>query len=217
MHVGLSSYHPTTSLADPNVYSDFQGVCQHAVALQQHGFQTHWLSSTDTAEALGADARLVAAEAQDIPATCRYVVPYQLYRFAAVPLLCVDRAMWQRSDMHTRLFTLLCLLHRERPYTVLHAWGTLPAIYTTVYTACFLGVPAVVSYGPLCFSASAQHPFLWDWVWQHAAIACVTRDTDRARLLATSSLLPARVHVVEPLLQTAIHTLTALYGGVHTR
>jgi hypothetical protein len=86
----------------------------------------------------------------------------------------------------------------------------------TVYTACFLGVPAAVSYGPLCLSARAQYPFLWDWVSQHTAIAFVTRDTDRDRLLATSSLLPARVHVVEPLLQTAVHTMTSLYGGVHT-
>jgi hypothetical protein len=216
MHIGLISYHPSTSLADPEVYSDFQGVCQHAVALQQHGFQAHWLSSTDTAEALVADARLVAADVQDVPATCRYVVPYQSYRLAGVSLLCVDRACWHQPDLHTRLFTLLCLLQRERAYTVLHAWGTLPALYMTVYTACFLGIPAVVSYGPLCLAARAQYPFLWQWVAQHAALACVMSDTDRDRLLATSSLTPARVHVVEPLLPTALHTITSLYGGWHS-
>jgi hypothetical protein len=217
MHIGLISYHPITSLADPAVYSDFQGICQHAMALQQHGFQAYWLSSTDTAEALVTDSRLVAADAQDVPATCRYVVPYQPYRIAGVPLLCVDRTVWQRTDLHTRLFTLLCLLQRERSYAVWHAWGTLPAIYTTVYTACFLGVPAVVSYGPLCLSAGAQYPFLWQWVSQHAALAFVTSGTDRDRLLATSSLLPARVHVVEPLLPTAVYTMTSLYRCVHAR
>jgi hypothetical protein len=217
MRIGLISYHPTSSLADPEVYSDFQGVCQHAVALQQCGFQAYWLSSTDTAEALVSDSRLAAAEVQDVPATCRYVVPYHPYRIAGGPLLCVDRTVWQRADLHTRLFTLLCLLQRERSYTVLHVWGTLPAIYTTVYTACFLGVPAVVSYGPLCLSANAQYSFLWQWVAQHAALAFVASDTDRDRLLATSSLLPARVHVVEPLLPTAGHTMTSLYRCVHTR
>jgi hypothetical protein len=216
MRIGLISYHPVLSLHTPEVHSDFQGVCQSAVALHQHGFPVHWVSSTDTAEVLATDWRLVAADEQDMPATCRFVVPYHPYRFAGVPLLCVGQAVWQQPDLHTRIFTLLSLLQRHSPYTVFHAWGTLPAIYTTVYTACFLGVPAVVSYGPLCLAAHAQHPFLWQWVAQHAAVALVSSDTDRERLLAASDLSPARVHVVDPVLPTMAHTVASLYRRVYS-
>jgi hypothetical protein len=217
MHIALISYHPATSLTDPEVYSDFQHVCQSAIALHQHRGQTYWLSSTETAEALATDTRLAAADAHDVPATCRYVVPYQPYRLAGVPLLGVDSPVWQRPDLHTRLFTLLGLLQRQRPCAVFHAWGTLPTLYLTVYTASFLGIPAVVSYGPLCYHASAQHPFLWSWVMQHAAGVIVASDADRQRLLAMGELPAGRIQIVDYAAPRMAQTLSALYGGVISR
>ena len=217
MRIGLISYHPTVSAAPAEeVGSDFQSLCQYIATLQLHGYQVHWLSSTDTAAALAQDHRLVTADAQDVPATCRYVVPYQPYRFAGASLLCVDSACWQRPDLHTRLFTLLCLLQRERPYTVLHAWGTLGAIYMAVYTAGYLGVPAVVSYGPACWYAGARQPFLWQWVVQHTAAAVVATEADRESLVATTDLPPARVHVIDSTQPPEAHALAALYGSDHS-
>ena len=214
MRIGLISYHPTVSPATAEeMDSDFQSLCRYVATLQQYGYQVHWLSSTDTAAALAQDPRLITADEQDVPATCRYVVPYQPYRFAGVSLLCVDSTCWQRPDLHTRLFTLLCLLQRERPCTVLHAWGTLGAIYMAVYTAGYLSVPAVVSYGPACRHAGPQQPFLWQWVAQHAATAVVATAADQESLVATTDLPPARVHVIDPTRPPEAHTLAALYGG----
>jgi hypothetical protein len=192
---------------------DFQGLCRYVATLQQYGLPVDWLSSTDTAAALAQDPRLLTADAQDVPATCRYVVPYQAYRFAGVPLLCVYSPCWQRPDLHTRLFTLLCLLQRERPCTVLHAWGTLGAIYMAVYTASYLGVPAVVSYGPACQPAGAPPPFLWQWVAQHTAAVIVATAADRESLVATTALPPARVHVIDPTRPPEAGALAALYGS----
>jgi hypothetical protein len=216
MRIGLISYHPSVSPATAGeIDSDFLSLCQYVATLPQYGYPVNWLASTDTAAALAQDPRLVTAEAQDVPATCRYVVPYQAYRFAGVPLLCVDSICWQRSDRHTRLFTLLCLLQRERPCTVLHAWGPLDAIYMVVYTASYLGLPAVVSYGPACQQAGAQQPFLWQWVAQHTAAAVVATEADRESLVATTDLPSARVHVIGPTQSPEAGVLAALYGSEH--
>ena len=217
MRIGLSSYHPTGTTPDPETSDDFQLLCHAAVALKQQGVQIHWLSSTDTAEALAHDPRLVATEAQDVPEICRYVVPYQAYRFADIPLMCIDSALWQRPDLHTRLFTLRCLLQRASPCTMLHVWGTFPVIYLTVYTACFLGVPVVVSYGPPGLHEAPQQPFLWQWVVQHASLVLVRTEAEQQSLRAARDVPAHRVRVVDPTLPTLGATLASLYESLKVR
>jgi hypothetical protein len=217
MRIGFSSYHPLSTTTDSEIYDDFQLLCHAARALKQQGVQIHWLSSTDTAEALAHDPRLVATEAQSVPETCRYVVPYQAYHFADIPLMCVDGVLWQRSDLHTRLFTLLCLLQRTSPCTMLHVWGTLPVIYLTVYTACFLGVPVIVSYGPPGLHEVPQQPFLWQWVVRHASLVLVRTEAQQQSLLTTHDVPAHRVRVVDPTLPTLGATLAALYESLKVR
>jgi hypothetical protein len=217
MRIGLSSYHPTGTTTDTETSDDFQLLCHVAVALKQQGVQIHWLSSTDTAEALAHDPRLVATDAQDVPEICRYVVPYQAYRFADIPLMCIDGALWQRTDLHTRLFTLRCLLQRASPCTMLHVWGTLPVIYLTVYTARFLGVPVVVSYGPLGLHEAPQQPFLWQWVVQHASLVLVRTEAEQQSLRAARDVPAHRVRVVNPTLPALGATLASLYESLKVR
>jgi hypothetical protein len=217
MRIGLSSYHPISTTTDIETSDDFQLLCHAAVALRQQGVQIHWLSSTDTAEVLAHDPRLVATEAQDVPATCRYVVPYQAYRFADIPLMCIDSALWQRSDLHTRLFTLLCLLQRAHPCSMWYVWGTLPVVYLTVYTACFLGVPVVVSYGPPGLHEALQQPFLWQWVVQHASLVLVRTEAEQQSLHATRDVPAHRVRVVDPTLPTLGATLASLCESLKVR
>jgi hypothetical protein len=217
MCIDFSSYHPLSTTTGSETYDDFQLLCHAAVALQQQGVQIHWLSSTDTAEALAHDSRLVAAEAPDVPETCRYVVPYQAYRFADIPLMCIDSALWQRTDLHTRLFTLRCLLQRASPCTMLHVWGTLPVIYLTVYTACFLGVPVVVSYAPPGLHEAPQQPFLWQWVVHHASVVLACTESEQQSLLTTHDVPAHRVRVVDPTLPTLGATLASLYESLKVR
>jgi hypothetical protein len=214
MRIGFSSYHPLSTATDSETYDDFQLLCHAAVALKQQGVQIHWLSSTDTAEALAHDPRLVVTEAQSVPETCRYVVPYQAYRFADIPLMCIDSALWQRSELHTRLFTLLCLLQRAHPCSMMYVWGTLPVIYLTVYTACFLGVPVVVSSTPPGLPEAPQQAFLWRWVVHHASLVLVRTEAQQQSLLTTHDVPAHRVRVVDPTLSTLGATLASLYESL---
>src|SRR5262245_40129571 len=115
------------------------------MALAQQGHQVYWLLSTESLQALQAEAALAPAAVETLPAICRHIVPVQPYQCAEVRLLCVHQEVWQHADQHTRLFTFLCLLQRALSYDVFHAWGALPVAYLAVYTARFLAVPAVVS------------------------------------------------------------------------
>src|SRR5262249_52685022 len=152
---------------------DLSAVRRCAMALVQQGHQVYWLLSTASFQALQAEAALAPAAADILPPTCRHVVPVQPYQCTGVRLLCVNQEIWQHTDLHTRLFTFLCLLQRALSYNVFHAWGTLAVAYLTVYTARFLAVPAVVSYAWQLRAAKPPQPFLWDWVAQQVAAAVV--------------------------------------------
>lgn len=211
MRIGLISSYPTNTETSAASHDDLLMLYYYALALAQHGLQVLWLSSTDTAEALPDNAALVRDEVQSMPATCRYVIPCQPYHLAGIQLFCTDRTLWQQRPMHTRLFTFLCLLQRQLPCAVFHAWGDLSAAFMTVYSARFLGLPAVVSYSRSCLRTGPQHPFEWQWVARHTSMAFVTNHTDQERLLATSEYLPTQVRVSHPAVPQTMSTMVALY------
>jgi hypothetical protein len=208
MRIGLMSDHPPSP--DETCQSDLGILRQCIVALAEQGLPAFWLSSTATAEALRDDPALVPEAVDSLPATCRYVIPCQPYRFAGVPLFCVDKTLWQQRSLHTRLFTFLCLLQRELPSTVWHVWGDISVTFLTVYTAYFLGVPIVASYHAACIDQGSFFPFEWQWIARHVAMAMVTNPADHARLVATGDYPSTRVCLSDP-----AATTIALYQRLH--
>jgi hypothetical protein len=194
--------------------ADMWTVRRCAVALVQQGHQVYWLLSTDTLRTLHNEAALGPVSTDILPPTCQYVVPVQTYHCEGIHLLCVNQELWQHPDLHTRLFTFVCLLQHALAYEVFHAWGTLPIAYLAVYTACFLAVPAVVSYSSQMLSARPEQPFLWDWVAQRVSAAVVPGRAEYERLLALSPLPAMHVHVIDPTRSELGQTLTALYTRV---
>ena len=214
MRVALVSHHHTAGSIDPAVHQNLLCLRQCAVALVRHGLQVLWLSSTATAEVLARDAQVIPGSLEDLPATCRYVVPCQPYRLDGVQLVSVDTTLWEQPALHTRLFTFLGLLQQELPWALLHAWGTLSAAYVGVYTARCLGCPAVVTYHQPWPGDDPTQTFLWQWVAEHVAMALVCSHADRQGLLATKAFPPARVQVIDPALPTLGATTAALYQGL---
>jgi hypothetical protein len=214
MRIGLVSHHPRDTATATEVDDDFVRLRWCAAALVRQGLQVDWLTSTDTVDALADHVHLRPAGDDALPPTCRYVLPCQPYDFKGVRLFCVDRTLWQERSLHTRLFTFLCLLQRELPYTALHTWGPISVAYLGVYTARFLGLPAVVSYGRQTLQDGPQETYLWQWVARHATRALVASCIDRERLLAHSDLTLVRVHVVNPALRALGRTMVAQYQSL---
>lgn len=208
MRIALISDHPARP--DGTYQSDFDILRQHVVALAEQGLPAFWLSSTDTAEVLRDDPALLPEGIDSLPATCRYVVPCQPYRFAGVPFFCVDKTLWQQRALHTRLFTFLCLLQRELPSAVWHVWGDVSVTFLTVYTACFLGVPIVASYHAACIDQGSLLSFEWQWIARHASMAMVTNPADHERLVATGVYPAARACLSDP-----ASAMIALYQRLH--
>jgi hypothetical protein len=172
----------------------------------------HWLLSTDTLATLAHDPELRPADAGDMPLTCRHVIPYTLYRLDAVRLIGLEPFFWYDTALHTRLFTFLCLLHRAQPFMALQAWGALPTMYLTVYTATYLHLPGTVFYTSSCLQDGPQQSFLWQWVAQHIAMAYTGHARDRERLIQTSALPPGQIQVLDP---AQPDTIAALGRNVH--
>ena len=193
---------------------DLKAVRRCAVALGQQGHQVYWLLSTDNLRALHNEASRLPVATDILPSTCEYVVPVQAYHCEGIRLLCVNQEIWQHPDLHTRLFTFLCLLQRALPCAVFHAWGTLPIAYLAVYTARFLAMPAVVSYGSPIVSARPAQPFLWDWVARQVSAAVVPSTAEQERLLTLGPLTATQMHVIDPTRSELGQTLTALYARV---
>jgi Glycosyltransferase Family 4 len=194
------------------VIGDSPEVRHCAVALVQQGHQVYWLASRDALRTLLNGASPLPVATDILPATCQFVVPVQTYHYEGIRLLCVNQELWQSSDLHTRLFTCLCLLQRALPCVVFHAWGPLPIAYLTVYTARFLAVPAMLSYNSQLVSAKPEQPFLWDWVARQVTAAVVPSPTEQERLLTLGSLTSTQVHVIDPTQPHLGQTLTALYA-----
>lgn len=211
MQIALLSQHELTPAATAEISREILALCQCAVKLAELGLQVTWLSSHDTAEILASETGVMPTAGDELPATCRHVLACQTYRLGGVQLFCVDPALWQQPDLRTRLFTFLCLLQRQLSCSIWHAWGSLACAYVGVYTARFLGLPAVVSYSRLWLCAGARQTFMWQWVARQVAMALVSSPTDRERLLATSDFVPLRVQVLPPHLSTAGARLVALY------
>ncbi len=209
MHIGLVSDHTLTH--SPQHHAQILRQCVQALTAL-NGFEVHWLLSTDTLAALANDPALRPANASDMPPTCRHVIPYTLYRLGAIRLIGLEPSFWHDTALHTRLFTFLCLLHREQPFTALQAWGALPTIYLTLYTATYLHLPGTVFYTPSCLQDGPQQSFLWQWVAQRTAMAFTGQATDRDRLLRTSSLQPEQIQVLDP---AQPNTIAALGRSFH--
>jgi hypothetical protein len=184
---------------------------RRCAALVEQGHQVYWLTSSETLRTLHHEAAQLTAATDILPTTCQHVVPVQTYHYEGIRLVCVNQEFWQRPDLHTRLFTYLCLFQRALPCAVFHTWGPWPIAYLTVYTARFLAVPAVLSYSSQHVSGRLEQPFLWDWVARQVAAVVVPSTAERERLLTLAPLTPARVHVIDLTQPHLGHTLTALY------
>ena len=193
------------------VIGDAPDVRRCAVALVEHGHQVYWLTSPEALRTLHNEAAQLTVATDILPSTCQYVVPVQTYHYEGIRLLCVNQEFWQHPDLHTRLFTYLCLLQRALPCAVFHTWDPWPIAYLTIYTARFLAVPAVLSYSSRFVSAKLEQPFLWDWVAQQVAAAIVSNPAEQERLLTLAPLTSKQVHVIDPTQPHLGQTLTALY------
>lgn len=212
MRIGLVSYHPSRPEGiDHEAISQLR---EYALSLVAHGLQVFWFSSTTTAEALQDDPALIPDDMHSLPATCRYVIPCQPYRFAGIPLLCTDNTLWEQRPFHTRLFTFLCLLQHALPSAVWHVWGDLAAAFLTVYTGRFAGVPTVVSYHPTCFQTRVHHPFAWQWVARHVSMALVTSLIDQEQLISTGECPRSRIHMCHLAEASAPSAMVALYRNL---
>lgn len=183
-----------------------------AVALAEHDIDVVWIASAQTVAALLSSATdLSDGSPDDIPSTCRYVVPCQPYRLQGIRLFGVAQNLWQQPDYQTRLYTFLGLLLRELPGALLHAWGALSAAYVGVYAACVRGLPGVATYHPIWLGDEPQKRFRRRWVTRHARLTLVTRLADRDALLAVDDGSAERIQRVAPESSRMVTTLTALY------
>ena len=194
------------------VIGDSPDVRRYAVALVAQGHQVYWLASTAALQTLHNDAVQLTVAPDILPATCQYVVPVQTYHYEGIRLVCVNQEFWQHPDLHTRLFTYVCLFQRALRCAVLHTWGPWRIAYLAIYTARFLAVPAVLSYSSQLVSAKLEHPFLWNWVVRQVAAVIVSSPAEQERLLALAPLALRQVHVIDPTRPHLGSTLTALYA-----
>ena len=194
------------------VIGDSPDVRHCAVALVEQGHQVYWLASTEALRTFHKGAVQLTVATDILPSTCQYVVPVQTYHYEGIRLVCVNQEFWQYPDLHTRLFTYLCLLQRALPCAVFHTWGPWPIAYVTIYTAGYLAVPAVLSYSSRLVSTKLEQPFLWGWVARQVAAAIVSSPTEQERLLTFAPLTARQVHVIDPTQPHLGQTLTALYA-----
>ena len=194
------------------VIGDSPDVRHYAVALVEQGHQVYWLASAEALRTLHNEAAQLTVAPDILPATCQYVVPVQTYHYEGIRLVCVDQEFWQHPDLHTRLFTYVCLFQRALPCAVLHTWGPWRIAYLAIYTARFLAVPAVLSYSSQLVSARLEQPFLWDWVLRQVAAVIVSSPAEQERLLALAPLDLRQVHVLAPRQPHLGPILTALYA-----
>ena len=180
MRLNMVSYYPLGHAVGQADSAEPQELAQAVSTLAQNGYEITWLTSSDILH-LPMPA-LHPEPVEGLPVTCRDVVPCQMYRLGGAQVIVVEALIWQRPDLHTRLFTLLCLLHRELGWQVMHAWGELAALFLGVYTACFVGIPAVVSYGSRSWSEEEENLWQWCWVQQHLAAAFVSSASGREAL-----------------------------------
>lgn len=216
MRIGFVSDYSTHILADAATRHKVLRVGHHAQALVRQGVQVQWIASTDTAAALANEAHLAATGDEGLPATCRHVLPCQAYDFEGVQLLCLTPSLWQDPELHTRLFTFLCLSQQAQPCRLWHAWGSLAAAYVTVYTARFLDIPAVVSDVVSALDAGPQQAFVWQWVAQHASRVVVGSAAERQLWRSTGAVSAAQIEVIDPASPEYVDTLLNVYQRLHS-
>lgn len=211
MRLSMVSYHPLEPGAGHADSAELWELAQAVGALAQDGHEITWLTSSDILSM--PIPALHPEKIEGLPVTCRDVVPCQVYRLFGALVIGVEAQVWQRADLHTRLFTLLCLLHRELGWQVMHAWGELTALFLGVYTACFVGVPAVVSYGSRRRSGEEDGSWPWHWVQQHLSAALV-RSVDEREALCRTGMDPALTKVYTPAAMGVVPELRALHQAL---
>jgi hypothetical protein len=182
MRIGLVSYHPVPRGGMQPLVPELLRVYRYAANLAAHGCHVLWLCPVSTLEVLTAQLGSIAVRPSLLPPTCRYIVPCRAYALAGIQLCCPDEVLWQQRPFHTRLFTLFCLWQQGVPCDFWHAWGSFPIPYLTVYTARFLGCPAVVTCDRTFLPSATQYAFECQWVWRHAALLLVEGETERQQL-----------------------------------
>jgi hypothetical protein len=86
----------------------------------------------------------------------------------------------------------------------------------TVYTARFLGIPAVVSDIVPTLDADPQQGFVWQWVAQHASRAVVDRAAERQLWLSAGAVSAAQIEVIDPVSPEYVDTLINVYQRLHS-
>jgi hypothetical protein len=210
VQICVLSYYPPALVAESAVQQELIALGHYAATLAHHGHQVVWLCAQDMLR--WCDRALVAETAASLPPTCRYVVPCHPYRLAGVQGLAVADAVWQQPDLHTRLFTLLCLLHRVYHWEVVHVWGASAAMYLGVYTARFLGLPAVASYGAASLWHDTQPSFMTIWTRQYASVGLVATEAVRCCLASLPGGAP--LQVLDTTLPEAGALATRLYASL---
>ena len=195
-NICVVSYHANSAAVDKPTRGTVVVVCEAAQRLAALGHRVDWITSPDTIATYAHDAAFVPASQDDLPPTCRYVLPCQPYRLADVTLFAVAPEVWRNTELQTRLFSFLCLLQRELEWDVMHAMGDLTAVFVSVYTAQFLGIPVVVSYDDNLIATGQRQPFVWRWINRHVALASVHCEADRQRLLKASDLMAKDIQVI---------------------
>ena len=217
MRIGLVSDVSVTSNCDITAHDGVIALKRFACLLVQQGFQVQWLTAVDTAQTLSSESGLTPVDPAEMPPTCQYVLPYNLYRLDGVDLVCLPRSYWQDRALHTRLFTFMCLIQRERPCVLWQTWGTLATAYLTAYTAAFLNLPCAVFYTSACLREAPHQGFLWQWVTHHTHLGLVGTAAERTCLLETTDLTPEAVQVFDALVPAAAEHITTLYQTLQYR
>lgn len=213
-NIGLISHH-SHSISQPTKRDrDPADLCTCAVGLARQGHQVHWITSTTAVKMDGDGITPVLWSESDIPTTCRYVVPCQPYRLDGVTLFGVDPHVWPKRSLHTRLFSFLCLLHQALNWDILHVWGPLDTVYLAVYTARFLEIPVVVSYGDAMFDHEHVSSFVWQWVNRQVSMVIVSCEANRQRLLNMDSPAPRAIRVINSESVQAGAVLSGVYASL---
>lgn len=193
-NICVVSHHAATTAVDEAYRRAAMDLCGDVRRLAEIGYRVTWITSTEAIDACASDMALEPSQ-NDLPLTCRYVLPCQPYRLAGAAVFAVDREVWRDTARQTRLFSFLCLMYRELAWNVVHARGELAAVFVAIYTAQFLGIPALVSYDDALIVSGEQQPFVWRWINRHVALASVRCEADRLRVLEMGELASENIRM----------------------
>ena len=183
----------------------------------RRGHEVLWIATTEMADAVRAQYNLTASGIEQVPATCRYVVPCTWYDLDGGRLVEVEPDLLQDATLQTRLFTYICLIQRELPCHIWHAWGGIEVAYLTVYTARFLGLPAAVSCPEAWPDETAPLAFVEKWVMQHLDVMLAGSERHKQRLQRHTGYTQTRIEVTPFTSPGALAEMIAGYETLRVR